>query len=154
MPSASVTQQMPSPAAEVFDLLHDYSRRLEWDTLLREAKFTRGHTGAAVGATTLCVGRPLGGLIGIETTYIVFQRGVVAAVDMVNRPPFFDTFAASIRHQATPSGSSLTYKLSFRARPRWLRWMLEPVMRLILVLETRRRLRALSRFLARQQDHA
>ena len=148
MPSGSVTEQMPCRAAKVFDLLHDYSRRLQWDTLLREARFTRGHTSAAVGATTLCVGRPLGGMIGIETTYIVFQRGVVAAVNMINRPPFFDAFAASIRHEDTPTGSTLTYKFSFRARPRWLRWLLEPVMQRVLVAETRRRVRALALFLA------
>ncbi|WP_395740591.1 SRPBCC family protein [Prosthecobacter sp.] len=148
MPSAAITEHMPTSAAAVFDLLHDYSRRLEWDTLLREARFTRGHTSAGVGATTLCVGKPLFGIIGIETTYVTFNRGVIAAVSMINRPPFFQTFAASIRHQNTGEGSSLTYRFSFRARPCFLRWLLEPIMLVVLRHETRQRLRALSRFLA------
>ena len=38
---------MPVSAAEVFTLLHDYSRRLEWDTLLADARLTRQHTQAA-----------------------------------------------------------------------------------------------------------
>ena len=139
---------MPCSAVAVFDLLHDYSRRLEWDTLLREARFTRGHTTAGVGATTLCVGKPLFGIIGIETSYLTFTRGVIAAVDMINHPPFFETFAASIRHQDTEIGSSVTYKFSFRARPRWLRWVFEPIMLVVLRHETRHRLKALSRFLA------
>lgn len=71
----------------VFDLLHDYPRRLEWDTLLREARFTHGHTVAATGATTLCVGRPMFGLIGIETVYVVFSRGTLAAVTNDSPPP-------------------------------------------------------------------
>lgn len=132
----------------VFDLLHDYSRRLEWDTLLLEARFTRGHTTATVGATTICVGKPLFGMIGIETRYLTFTRGVLAAVDMINRPPFFDAFAASIRHQDTEAGSLVTYRFTFRARPRFLRWIFEPIMLFVLRHETRQRLRALSRFLA------
>ncbi|MDB6173058.1 MAG: hypothetical protein JWL59_2369 [Chthoniobacteraceae bacterium] len=147
MPSVTVIEQMPCRSNIVFDLLHDYSRRLEWDTLLREARFTSGHTTAAVGATTLCIGRPLLGLIGIETSYITFTPGVVAAVNMINTPPFFDSFAASIRHQDTQAGSIVTYKFSFRARPRLLRWFFEPIMLIVLRYETKRRLRALSRYL-------
>ena len=76
---------MPCDSQRVFDLLHDYSRRLEWDTLLREARLTQGHMVAGKGATSLCVGRPLFGLIGIETRYVTFTPGSVAAVEMVNR---------------------------------------------------------------------
>ena len=144
---------MPCCSAVVFDLLHDYSRRLEWDTLLREARFTGGHTVAKAGATTLCVGKPLLGIIGIETTYVTFARGVVAAVNMINRPPFFDSFAASIRHHDLSEGSSVTYKLTFRARPRCLRWLLEPIMMIVLRHETKERLRALSCHLASKQSH-
>ena len=148
MPSAVITEYMPSSAVAVFDMLHNYSRRLEWDTLLREARFTRGHTSAGVGATTLCVGKPFFVIIGIETSYLTFHRGVIAAVNMINRPPFFETFAASIRHEDVGKGSSLTYRFSFRARPRLLRWLFEPVMLVVLRHETRQRLKAFSRFLA------
>lgn len=148
MPSASITESMPASAALVFDLLHDYSRRLDWDTLLREARLTQGHTSAAVGATSLCVGKPLFGLIGIETRYLTFNPGTVAAVEMINRPPFFETFAASIRHQETPEGSTLTYRFRFQARPRLLRFLLEPIMLLALRHETRQRLKSLARHLA------
>ncbi|WP_265594753.1 hypothetical protein [Haloferula sp. BvORR071] len=43
MPSATITQDMCYPSWEVFSLLHDYSRRLEWDTMLCEARLTQGH---------------------------------------------------------------------------------------------------------------
>ena len=139
---------MPCSSAVAFDLLHNYSRRLEWDTLLREARFTRGHTVAKIGATTLCVGKPLFGIVGIETTYLTFTLGAIAAVNMINRPPFFDSFAASIRHQDLSQGSSITYKLTFRARPRFFRWILEPIMMNVLRHETKLRLKALSTYLA------
>ena len=138
---------MPRPSAEVFALLHDYDRRLEWDTLLREARLTRGHTIAEKGGTSLCVGKPFFGLIGIETCYLTFVPGSIAAVEMINRPPFFEHFAASIRHEDEGEGSRLTYKLNFSARPRFLRWLLHPIMLVALRYETRKRLAALAAFL-------
>jgi hypothetical protein len=47
---------------------------------------------------------------------------------MINSPPLFATFAASIRHEANDDGSILTYKLHFNAKPRFLSWLLEPLM--------------------------
>lgn len=143
---------MPGDTAGVFRLLHDYSRRLEWDTLLREARLTQGHTIAAKGATSLCVGRPLFGLIGIETRYVTFTPGVVAAVAMINHPPFFESFVASIRHENTAQGSSATYKFQFTARPASLRWLLHPVMLYILRRETAKRLQALASHLKNQKS--
>lgn len=152
MPSATIQEQMPSSAAQVFALLHDYSRRLEWDTLLCEARLTRGHQQAGPGATSLCVGKPWFGLIGIETRYINFKPGEVAAVEMINRPPFFDHFAASIRHQDNEHGSMAVYKFQFTAKPRCLRWLLHPIMLPQLRRETHKRLQALARFLVRTSN--
>jgi len=153
MPSAAISQAMPCSAEEVFALLHNYSRRLEWDTLLKEARLTRGHTIAEKGATSLCVGKPFFGVIGIETRYLTFTPGVVAAVEMINSPPFFAHFAASIRHQNTEQGSLLTYRFQFTARPRWLRWFLHPLMRIALAYETKKRLEALSGFLGKREKN-
>ena len=138
---------MPRRSSVVFELLHDYSRRLQWDSLLCEARLTRGHEVAEKGATSLCVGRPLFGLIGIETRYVTFTPGAVAAVEMINTPPFFSSFGASIRHQDTAEGSTVTYKFSFSASPRWLSWVLEPVMLAYLRHETGKRLDALAEYL-------
>ncbi len=138
---------MPQPSSAVFELLHNYPRRLEWDTLLREARLTGGYDRAGKGATSLCVGKQFGGLIGIETRYLTFTPGSIAAVEMINRPPFFEQFAASIRHVDVAGGSDLIYKFRFVARPRWLRWLLEPIMRVALRHETHKRLGALSAFL-------
>ena len=147
MPVATIRQDMPRSSAVVFDVLHDYSRRLEWDTLLCEARLTRGHVEAGKGATSLCVGKALFGLVGIETRYVTYSPGRVAAVEMINRPLFFERFAASIRHEERADGSVLIYNLSFSARPRFLRWALHPLLWIFLRHETRRRLRALAEYL-------
>jgi len=150
MPSATVTYPMPCPSEAVFEVLHDYSRRLEWDTLLSEARLTRGCVVAAKGATSLCVGKSRLGRIGIETRYVSYTPSSVAAVEMINHPPWFASFAASIRHVDTPGGSDLIYKFHFSAKPRIFRWILEPVMLFALKTETKRRLQALAAFLERR----
>ena len=148
MPHGSVTVDVPAPSAAVFQLVHDYDRRLEWDTLLREARLCPGWSQAQLRATSVCTGRWFLGGIALETEYVSFKPGTVAAVKMLNRPPFFEAFAATIRHRDTAGGSSVEYIFHFTARPRWL---LHPVMGAVFRWETRKRLRSLRRYFALRQ---
>src|SRR5262245_66114326 len=129
MVHGSVSQEIPAGCSEVFDLLHDYDRRLEWDSLLRAAYLTDGHAQAGLGATSVCVGRRSLGGLALKTVYVSFDRPRVAAVRMISATPFFATWAASIRHEDVgPQASRITYTFHFTARPRALRWILEPIM--------------------------
>ena len=88
----------------------------------------------------------------LKTEYISFEPPEVAAVKLLNHPAFFETFAATLRHRDTANGSSsVTYIYHFTARPRWLRWLLHPVMNAVFRWETRKRLRSLRRYLALRQ---
>ncbi len=149
MPHGSVSAIIPASSAEVFRLLHDYERRLEWDTLLQAAYLTDDWTEAQLHATSVCQGRwQLGGM-ALKTEYITFNPPEVAAVRMVNRPPFFHSFAATIRHRDRADGSShIEYLYKFTARPRWLRWILHPIMSVVFRFETQKRLNALRNFFA------
>ena len=63
MPHGRVSDVIPAPAEEVFRLLHDYDRRLEWDTLLQAAFLLDGCKQADVGARSVCKGKSrLGGI--------------------------------------------------------------------------------------------
>lgn len=149
MPHGSVKVDVPAPSAAVFQLLHDYERRLEWDTLLRDARLCPGWPHAQLHATSVCTGRWYLGGIALETRYVSFRPATVAAVKMINRPPFFAQFAATIRHRDTADGaSSVEYIYHFKARPRWLRWLLHPVMAAAFRWETRKRLQSLQRHFA------
>lgn len=149
MPHGTVSDVIPASASEVFQLLHDYDRRLEWDTLLQAAYLIDGAQMAALGVKSVCKGKTSLGGIALETEYVTFRPPDVAAVRMVNRPPFFDTFAATIRHTAlTGHSSSIEYKYHFTARPLWLRFVLHPIMNLLFKWETRKRLAALQRYFA------
>lgn len=144
---------MPAPSTVVFDLLHDYGLRLEWDTLLQAAYLEGGQTVAGKGVTSVCVGRRSLGGIALRTTYVTFERPTLAAVKMVNAPAFFETWAASIHHEDLSARESrITYRFHFRARPRLLSFILEPVMKAIFVWETRKRLRALRSYLGRMSQ--
>src|SRR5262245_60105349 len=100
MPHGKVREIIPATEGEVVDLLRNYGRRLEWDRLLSEAYLTDGFDEAQVGAVSVCRGRRRLGGIALKTRYLVFKRGEVAAIKMVNRPVFFEEFAATIRHGA------------------------------------------------------
>lgn len=144
-----VTEQMPAPAEAAFDLLHDYPRRLHWDTLLRAA-WTEGDEPPAKGVVAVCTARRSLGGYSFRTRYVTFDRPRVAAVKLESRPPFFAAWAASIRHEDLPGDRSrLTYTMTFRCRPAWAAPLLEPVARLAFERETRRRLRALAAALGR-----
>ena len=153
MPHGSVIDTIPATSADVFRLLHDYPRRLEWDTLLEEARLCDGWTSAEPHARSVCTGRWYLGRIALNTEYVSFSPPRVAAVKMLNRPPLFEAFAASIRHQDLGDGSSsIEYKYRFTARPPWLRWLLHPLMAAVFRCETQKRLAALRRHFARAQE--
>lgn len=147
MPHGTVTAIIPASSAQVFALLHDYSRRLEWDALLQAAYLEEPWTESRLNAVSVCKGRTLLGGIALKTEYVVFNPPELAAVKMLNKPAFFETFAASIRHTDLPDGTSqIEYKYTFTARPAWLCWLLHPLMGLIFRLETRKRLQSLARY--------
>jgi len=151
MRRASLTIEIAAPCETVFAVIHDYHCRLAWDTMLREARLLDGATAAGIGVRSLCVGtwRSLG--LAIETEYIQFVPGRVAAVKLTNRPLFFERFAATIRHEALSEGRSrTTYIYAFRAHPRCLAPLLEPLMNMLFRHEVQRRLRALRSFLENQ----
>jgi hypothetical protein len=151
MAHGAVSKIISAPSQAVFDLIHDYSRRLEWDTLLQAAYLTDGHTTAQKGAVSVCIGRRALGGISLKTVYVAFDRPTLAAVKMVNQPLFFQSWAASIRHQAISSAESrVTYMFQFTSRPRALRFILDPIIARVFLWETRKRLRALEDYFARR----
>lgn len=147
MPTAEIREIISASAETVFALLHDYNRRLEWDTLLREAYLEPEFEKSEKGAISVCRGKRILGGFAVRTIYVSFEPGKVAAVKMLNQPPFFASFAASIRHlKIDDAHSEVIYKVNFTAKPRVLRPILNPIMRRVFVWETRKRLRALRDF--------
>ncbi|WP_339912291.1 type II toxin-antitoxin system RatA family toxin [Symmachiella dynata] len=148
MPSGFASIEISTTPPTVFDLLHDYRRRLDWDPFLRDARLLKGAQVAGVGVTSCCVARRSAGGMAMETIYISFARPGVAAVKMTRGPIIFRTFAASIRQEHVDDNTTrVTYRYKFELQPRWLAPLLEPVVRFIFDRETRQRLIALKQFL-------
>jgi hypothetical protein len=150
MAHGEISELLPAASTVVFDLLHDYNRRLEWDTLLTAAYLEGDAPAAGKGVISVCVGRRSLGSIAIRAVYVSFDRPKLAAVKMLNSPLFFDTWAASIRHSDISARESrITYKFHFTAKPHFLSFILEPIMQRVFIWETRKRLRAMREFLNR-----
>jgi len=134
---------------KVFDLIHDYDRRLQWDPFLKEARLL-GAERAAVGVTSRCTARNHLGGIAMDTVYVSFERPNVAAVKMVKGPLFLESFAATLRQEAIGAGRTrVTYRYNFETRPRVLRPLLNVVCRWVFSSEVRNRLKHLKQFLER-----
>jgi hypothetical protein len=152
MPRARICVDLPVSCDTAFAVIHDYSRRVDWDTMLRSARLLDGATQAGLGARTVCAGTWRTAFLALETEYIRFAPGRAAAVTLTKRPWFFERFAATMQHQAIgPARSRLVYTYSFRARPRRLAPLFEPLMNRLLRRETRQRLRALRSYLERYE---
>ncbi len=143
-----VSIEVNAPTAEVFDVVHDYRIRTSWDTLLRSARM-QADAAPAAGEVAICAAHwYLGGLV-FRTRYVTFTRPTVAAVTLVKPYFVFGNWTASIRHHEIGDGNSseVVYTLTLRCRPRWLGRALDPIVMKAFEIETRRRLRALKRYL-------
>ena len=125
----------------LFRLSQDYSRRLEWDPFLRSASLVGGAAEAGVGVRALCVDR-MG--TAMESEYISFNPPRTVAIKMTRGPWFLESFAGSWRfEEEAPGRTRVGFQYSLEARPRWLSWILNPVLTRIFARDTRRRLEAL-----------
>jgi hypothetical protein len=152
MPSARLSINIYATPEEVFDLIHDYSKRLEWDPFLRKACLLNGARVAAVGVSSRCIARRTVFGVGMDTIYVTFSRPTVAAVSMTHGPWFLHWFAASIRHEQIEDDIvCATYRYNFKVFPRFLAFLIEPAVQWAFRRETSRRLAALKRFVERRR---
>ncbi len=151
MPCGSHSIQIKAPTRTVFDLIHNYGRRLEWDPMLSEARLLGDATVVTLGARSRCVGNWKCFWLPIEATYIAFESGKVATVSMDNRTLFFGEFNATIRHnELDDAHSEVTYVYQFKSKPRWLAFLFEPIMNSTLKREVKHRLKFLKAFVEQQ----
>jgi hypothetical protein len=151
MPKETISIEIDAPAGTVFEVVHDYGIRLAWDSMLREARLLDGATAAGLGVRSLCVGTWRSLFLPLETEYIRFTPGKVAAVTLTNRPLFFAEFSATIKHEDLGNGRSrTTYIYFFRAAPRFLAPLIEPIMNMMLKREVQKRLASLHSYLKNQ----
>ena len=137
--------EVAAEPAVLFDLTQDYTRRLDWDPFLKEARLLGGAGEPGVGVRAWCVARS--GL-GMETEYVSFRPPGTCAVAMTRGPWFCRAFAGSWRFEGVgPGRTRVTFTYSIDGRPAFLSGLL----RQVFAHETRRRLEALRRHFDRRR---
>lgn len=151
MPTGTAHIDIHASPETIFDLIHDYDRRLEWDPFLREATLLEGAPRAGLGVVSRCRARRMAGGMAMETVYVSFSRPTVAAVKMTRGPWFLRSFAASLRQEPCDIGTTrVTYRYHFESRFRFLSWLVDPLVGKVFHHETTRRLAALKKYLDTQ----
>jgi hypothetical protein len=143
MPTFESAIRIRAGRADLFDLTQDYGRRLLWDPFLTEAHLLGGATAPAVGVRAWCGAWYS---LGMETEYVAYTPPRLTAVRMTRGPAVLAAFAGSWRFEETrPGVTRVVFRYHLKARPRWLRGVLDPVLAAVFAQDTRLRLRALKR---------
>lgn len=141
MRSGELSIEINASCEAAFELIHDYSRRLEWDPFLRKAFLLNKAERAAKGVSSRCVARLQAGGNAMDTVYISFKPGKVAAVKMTSGPWFLRSFAATIRHEKINERTSrVTYHYHLSCWPGFASYAMEPVVEWVFRRETKQRL--------------
>jgi len=142
--------EVDASAEQLFEWMHNYDLRAQWDTFTQSTLLDGAQAG--VGGVVRSTSKNNG--LSMDTTYISFQPGKVAAIKMVQGPYIFDTFSGSWNfHAINPQRTRVVFSYSMTARPHWLSWLLTPAVVCVFQRETKRRIASLQAW-ARTQSQA
>jgi len=148
MPSRRIELVMPASSAAAFEVFHNHTVRLEWDTLLAAAFVEGGGTHPYPGAITVNRGRGWKRLLGMRTQFLTYDPPRLAAAALIAPTGIFAQWAASMSHRDRPDGmSDLIYTFTIKLRPRWLSWLFDPIAARVFERETRLRFAAMASYL-------
>ena len=141
MPKVQSRARVLTSAKQAFDLTQDYYLREAWDPFTRDIKLLNGAKEPAE-AVQVWVKAWTG--FTMEVEYSSFKPPELAAVKMLRGPAFLSTFAGAWRfHAAAADETEVEFMYSFTTRWKWLRPVLDPVIRAAFGWDIRRRLQAL-----------
>ena len=154
MPRLSETKELGAPPQVVFDAIHCYERRLEWDTLLRRAEIVSEDgellplsTPLEAGMVVRSYARWRSGGVMMETQYTACEFPD-ATIEMVAGPWFFRSFKATAVLEASEAGGTVWHgQYEFKCQPSWLNWIIEPVVTWMFKRETQLRVAGLKQWL-------
>lgn len=143
MPAAEASIVINAPQEALFDLSQDYALRTRWDPFIREMRFLDGATKAGLGVRV--TGRAYNGS-SMTVEFVTFNRPGVVAMRMTEGPWFLDRFAGSWRFLPRTDGTTeVVFRYVFEVKPRWLRWLLNPLFAWVFRRDVRARVRGLKR---------
>ena len=149
------SETFPVPVERVWEIVNDHGRRLEWDVMLRGLTLhTPGPTRVGTEVTQRAKWTSGGATMRARYTSVEppGSRGdgsAEMAIEMVEGPWYFGRFTATNRMRPAAGGGCVSEgEYDFTIRPRWLAWLVGPVVRAVFRRETRRRWAAWRRYAA------
>ena len=140
---------MPAPSAEAFEAFFNHQVRLRWDTLLEVTYVEGGGHYPYVGAISTNRGKGWKAGMTMRTRFLVYDPPRQASAELVEPSGMFELWAASMRFRDRGDGTcELVYTYALQLRPRWMAALFGWLGSALFAWETRRRFRAMSRFLA------
>lgn len=144
---------MPARTDVVFDTFHYHCWRSRWDSLVSNTQVSGGAPCPYVGAITENVGGGWLKALSMKTSFITYKRPKIAAARMIGEAFPFTKWAASMKHQPVDENRSvMIYTYNFEVGPRYLRYFLEPIVKLIFDRQTVRRFNRMKNFLREHGD--
>lgn len=117
--------------------------RLSWDRFIRRQHFLDGATEAGKGVRTLTYARVGPKMI---SRYVSYRPPTSVGMTMESGPWFFATFGGGWRFTSEGAeGTRAVWKYTYSIRPRWLRFVAEPIGQWLLGREIRARINAFAR---------
>ena len=143
MPIVEESIVINAPRESLFPLSQDYALRLAWDPFLRDMRFLDGSKEAGVGVRVWV--RAWTGLT-MEVSLTGYRPPASVAMKMVRGPWLFRRFAGTwLFEPHADGGTHVTFRYWFESRWRWLRPLIDPVIRGGFRHDIRARLRGLKR---------
>lgn len=143
--------------SKVWDAIHKYEHRLEWDRMLRDLAVDgvapRQAAAINVGSEVTQWARWTAGGVMMKARYLVSRPPTAteagyAKVEMIRGPWFFRSFTAQSELIALDANSTRSVaKYEFECGPKWLRWIIEPIVLAVFRHETTARWVSLKRYL-------
>ena len=143
MPIVEDSVWIEAPAEGLFALSQDYALRRAWDPFVRALRFQGGAREAAKGVRVWV--RAWTGL-AMEVGFVSFQPPRSVAMKMMRGPTFLRQFAGVWLFNEHQSGKTfVTFRYFFTTRWRFLRPLVDPIIRWGFQHDLRARLRGLKR---------
>jgi ribosome-associated toxin RatA of RatAB toxin-antitoxin module len=144
MPALEHTLRIERPAAEVYAISQDYSVRKDWDPFTRSMRFLSKKPNPEPGVQ---IDVEAWNGLRMRVQYVTVRPPKRAAFRMISGPRFFTNFAGTWIFSPILNGATKArFRYSFTTTWRWLRPLLDPLVRLAFSWDTRRRLVALKHY--------
>jgi hypothetical protein len=139
---------LPSRSVVAFEAFFNHRVRSKWDTLLDVNYVEGGGDHPYVGAITVNEGGGWKAGLSMRTRFLTYDPPNHASAVLIAPMGPFDRWGASMRFADAPHGGCvMTYTFTIHLRPRWLGTLLDPLGGVLFTYETRRRFRAMARYL-------